>query len=136
MSKTLRDQLDTLVKSKKFVSINDTEVKVCSWEVKGVNAILNVEDPKGSRFEITKDMDELSSEISTIKVVPSYTARSLRESLIDQIKGIESGELDVSKAKAISTHVQTVINITKLELDYKKAVNNQKIKDDQLFLEG
>jgi len=65
-----------------------------------------------------------------------YSLGYLRKKLIDQIDGIESGEIDIGKAKAISGHVQTIVNMTKLELEYKKATAKDLDVRGTKFLEG
>lgn len=46
------------------------------------------------------------------------TLESLRNTLLDIIPDIRSGKLEVGKANAICSMTNSIINLTKLEVDY------------------
>jgi len=115
----LKDELDKLVKNQKFISIDDIDVKLTKWEFEGSSVNLTLIGRNGEHYATTKKIDDLKGDIERID---RYNFNYLRKKLIDQIEQIENGNLDPAKAKAVSTHVQTVVNITKLELEYKKTV--------------
>ena len=115
----LQDTLDKLVKDEKFISIDDIDVKIVKWEFDGVNVNLDLTGRNSEEYSVIKKIDALKEDIDRID---KYTLGYLRKKLIDQIDLIENDKLDPVKAKAISTHIQTIVNMTKLELEYKKTI--------------
>lgn len=130
---TPEDRLNKLVESKEYVSIDGIDVKIVSWDFDGVNVILKTIDKRSAHNTVTKKIVELIKEIGD--GVNKYSLGYLRKKLIDQIEGIESGDIDVGKAKAVSMHVQTIVNMTKLELEYKKAIAKDFEVDGTKFIE-
>ena len=49
------------------------------------------------------------------------TIDDLRSMLMDTMRAVKDGSIDIDKAKAISDLGQTVINAAKVEVDYAKA---------------
>jgi len=51
------------------------------------------------------------------------TIHDLRNHLFDTIEKVTSGEIDNHQAASIATLAQTIINSAKIELEYKKSLN-------------
>lgn len=45
----------------------------------------------------------------------------LRSALFETLQSVKSGDMDISRAKAISEVAQTIINTAKVEIDYMQA---------------
>lgn len=115
----LADKLDLLVGSDDTFLLNDKSLKLGSWKVKDENIELNVRDKNDALSKIVIKIEKLA-DILVPTDESTYTINYLRKKLIDNIVKIESGDLETGKAKEITNHVQTIINITKLELEYRK----------------
>lgn len=48
----------------------------------------------------------------------SNDVKQLRAFLFDALRGIQSGEVDIDRAKAINETAQTIINTAKVEIDH------------------
>jgi len=119
MNQSLRQTLDNLVNDENFYYINESKVKILKWKLRELDIILSVSDENKSKFNITLGIDKLLQQIGTVEVSNKYTINYLRKKLIDNIEKIESGKLETDRAKEISNHVQAIVNMTKLELEYR-----------------
>ena len=76
-----------------------------------INTNMNTTDSETKHEEEIKEMDS------------PKTLDDLRNILMDNIKKIKNGELPLDKAREIVAHSNSIINITKVELEYRKFVN-------------
>lgn len=166
MNAQLARRLTDLKKSKEEFEVFGKTVYLIDWELDNKKVIINIKDVNvggaDSIFPITlgiKEAEEMLLEpeqreknVIAKKLTDSaigiqdnsgktpsndnYNLDYLRKKLIDQIEGIEGGTLEVSRAKAVSTHVQTIVNMTKLELEYRKLNANSLEPTTNMFLEG
>lgn len=136
MNKGLREKLDSLIQSEEFKLIDGNKVRIISWSLDGISVVLSVIDDTNKEDKIILDMDELLSQIGAGTTNNKYNLHHLRNKLIDNIDKIESGDLDTIKAKEISNSIQKVINLTKLELEYRRSIGREIIDDDIKFLES
>lgn len=51
----------------------------------------------------------------------SKTPEDLRARLFDAIDGVKAGTLDIDKARAINDLSQTIVNLSRVEVDYARA---------------
>lgn len=65
----------------------------------------------------------------------SKNIQTLREELLSDLEKIRSGEMPPNKAKAISGHINTIVNITKLELAYYHSIKNDATPITKSFFE-
>ena len=55
----------------------------------------------------------------------SKTPEDLRERLFAAIDGVKDGSLDIDKARAINDLSQTIVNLSKVEVDYARATDSK-----------
>lgn len=65
------------------------------------------------------------------------TINNLREKLFETMEKLESGQIDVAKAKTINEVAQTIINTAKIEHDYLKLIqDNNKHSEKKISIES
>lgn len=62
------------------------------------------------------------------------TAEGLRNALFDEIDNIKSGNSDIKQANAVAKIAKTIVDVTKMELEYSKYEDLQPLGNQPLKL--
>lgn len=149
MSQTIKDKLADLVESRDYYVLNGVPSRVVSWKVNKDTITLNCQKDDGPTRELTIEIDDYDMFFNEEKLYKSglpdknnlpaqtidaaldtdttikSTFGTIKTDLIDDLAKIRNGEMKIDKAKAITGHVQTIVNITKLELEALKVVKKR-----------
>lgn len=105
----------------KSYSINDETERVYITTEQGNNydRLLSTLNEFLEQLEPLKETNLLTEIVSkSSDTKKSFT--ELKDILMNNIENLRLGRMDISTAKEISHHAQTIVNITKVELEYFK----------------
>jgi hypothetical protein len=88
------------------------------------NNALNSQPPKNTIQQMNQRLPEIP--IVDVDTKAPETFADLKKILLANIDGLRKGTLPVDRAKEISNHAQTLVNITKLEMEYAKSSEGKK----------
>ena len=138
----LRDKLHDFVQNKTSLQFTKGRGTLTEWSVDDDNVILHyelLEDDDDEVYIDNMSVDDFKAayNVATTKTVDGTynTIEDVRNLLLQIIPKLESGEMKAEVAKQINNTVNTIVNVTKLQMQHSKMLHEKSVEKNK-FLES